>query len=654
MAPRSLVRLHGAALAAYALLAIAFTWPLAFRLSTHLTGDPAGDTGVYVWNTWVFRHELVEHGRLPFLTGEIFSLTRPTDLSLHNYTTFANLLALPLQPWLGVVATFNLVYLTLVVLTAWCTFVLARAVTGRAAEAWLAGAMFAFSAPMVARSTAHFSLVAAAPLPVFLLVLMRTDRTRRPRDAALVGVVVAWAAFCDVYYAVYCLLIGLCYAAWRMLRIEWKRARGAIRSHLLPVVDLFAIALAGLIVGVALRGGGRLDLFGLRVSMRSLYTPVLILTVLLIVRFALWLGPMVRFTRPITLSSGLQLTGAAAITAIVPLSPVLAGIVQRFADGRFVNPPVFWRSSPPGVDALAFFMPNPMNTMFGEPWRLWLATRPNHVVENVAAVSLVGLAIVLIAVWKAGVRLPRLWVGLAFAFGLLALGPFVHVAGLNTYIPTPWALLRYLPLVGSARTPARFAIVAVMAFCVLVAFALTELGRRYPARRRLLLAATSVALLVELWPAPRVLHSAAIPAIYRRIAADPRDVRVLTLPVGVRDGTSSTGNASALSQFYQTAHGKRMVGGYLSRVSARRIRDHRRLAVMDALLTLSEGKPLTARQAARAWANRDRFLRRAELGYVVINGERASPELKRFAIDLLRLEKIDEESPRELYVPRTP
>jgi hypothetical protein len=649
---RSVVRLHCAALAAYAVLAIAFTWPLAIRLTTHLTGDPAGDTGVYVWNTWVFRHELVEHGRLPFLTREIFSLTQPADLTLHNYTTFANLLALPLQPWLGVVGTFNLVYVTLVVLTAWCTFLLARRVTKRTTESWLCGAMFAFSAPMVARSTAHFSLVAAAPLPVFLLMLMRTDKTRRPRDAALLGLIVAWAAFCDVYYAIYCLLIGASYAAWRMLHIEWSGARGAIHSNLLLLFDLLSISLAGLVIGLALRGGGRLDFFGLRLSMHSLYTPTLLLTLFGLIRLALWLRPIVRVTERIPLGTGLQLSGAAAFAAIVPLSPVIVGIVQRMLDGRFVNPPIFWRSSPPGVDALAFLMPNPMNAMFGEPWRLWLATRPNDVVENVAAISLVGVAIVAIAVWKGRVRLPGLWVGLTLLFGMLALGPFVHVAGFNTFIPTPWALLRYVPLVGSARTPARFAIVAVLAFCTLAAVALTELGKRYPARRRLLLSATSLALLFELWPAPRVLHSAHIPTLHQRIAADARDVRVLTLPVGVRDGTSSTGNHSALSQFYQTAHGKRLVGGYLSRVSARRIKDHRKMPVMDALLTLSEGRALTPEQAERAWANRDRFLKRAELGYVVINRQRASPELRRFAIDLLRLERIGEEAPRELYVPR--
>jgi hypothetical protein len=53
-------RVHLYVLAGYAACAIVFTWPLAPQLGTHLTGSPAGDTGVYVWNQWVFQHEILE------------------------------------------------------------------------------------------------------------------------------------------------------------------------------------------------------------------------------------------------------------------------------------------------------------------------------------------------------------------------------------------------------------------------------------------------------------------------------------------------------------------------------------------------------------------------------------------------------------------
>ena len=168
--PRASCRLHGGALLAYAVGGALFQLAVAARSRGSLTGPVGGDTGVYVWNTWLFRHELLAHGRFPLYTQEILSLTPPVDLSLHNYTLFTDLLAFPLIPCFGVTATFNVIYLGLSILTAWSMFVLARSVVGRTGEAWLAGLLFGFSPVLIARATAHFSLAAAAPLPIFLLM----------------------------------------------------------------------------------------------------------------------------------------------------------------------------------------------------------------------------------------------------------------------------------------------------------------------------------------------------------------------------------------------------------------------------------------------------------------------------------------------------
>ena len=76
----------------------------------------------------------------------------------------------------------------------------------------------------------------------------------------------------------------------------------------------------------------------------------------------------------------------------------------------------------------------------------------------------------------------------------------------------------------------------------------------------------AAALVFELWPAPRPLHTAAVPPIYGQIREDPRNIRVLELPFGIRDGVMSEGDFSASSQFYQTYHEKALMGGYLSRI----------------------------------------------------------------------------------------
>ena len=63
------VSIHAAAIASYLAVALLFWWPLPLHLADALPGPASGDTGVYVWNLWLFRHELVAHKSFPFEIG---------------------------------------------------------------------------------------------------------------------------------------------------------------------------------------------------------------------------------------------------------------------------------------------------------------------------------------------------------------------------------------------------------------------------------------------------------------------------------------------------------------------------------------------------------------------------------------------------------
>jgi hypothetical protein len=640
---------HFAAVLGYVLVAVAFSWPLLPNAATHLTGDPGGDTGVYVWNQWVFEEGLLVERRNPLTTEHIFSLAaRPVDLTQHNYTLFLNLLALPLIGWLGPVASFNIVYLMVVVLTAWVTFVLARRVTeGAIAESWLAGLAFAWAPVLMARSTGHFSLVAAAPLAAFLWALHRVERTQRLRDSMLAGVIVAWAAFCDAYYAVYCLMMASIYVTSRLLRLEWrptwKQGPGAW------VLDLCILLAGGLVAGLMLGRGGHLDFFGVGVSIRGTYTPILLTTLLVLARVLVYLRPrlsMLALPNPRSLGAVV----AGGLAGAVMLSPVLYGASRQLFDGNWVSPPIYWRSSPRGVDVLALVTPNPshplMTWLFGSPQAL----APTIHVEYTAALGLVTLAVVIFAMWRLRFRHPGL-VTFTVIFALLSLGPFIHVAGVNTHVPGPWALLRYVPVFGLARMPTRFAIVAALGLSLLFALALTQIGVRWPRQRRRVLLAIGALLVFELWPGPRLLYSAAVPTPYDHVRNDPRPVRILELPFGVRDGTSSAGDFSARYQFNQTAHGKRLIGGYLSRVSPRRLAEIKQSPTLTALLTLSSGYAVPAAELEALVPTAPQFVDGARLGWVVIHPSRTPPALQEFVVRALALERVAEDGDTVLYRP---
>jgi hypothetical protein len=633
----------------YVCCALAFAWPLPLHLGTTLTGDPGGDTGVYVWNQWVFQHAVGRQTN-PFTTNQILSLTDRVDLSQHNYTVFLDLLALPLIPLLGVVRTFNTVFLLAMVLTAICTYALARRVTtATRPEAFLAGVAFAWCPALIARGTGHFSLVAAAPLPMFLFCLIRADRSRRSLDAALAGLCMAWAGFCDAYYAIYCLIIAFGYLASRVMRVSFSPA--AAPAPLRWVLNILIVCVAGLVLGLLAGRGGQFSLLGMPVSIHGLYTPVLVLTLLVLIRFALQVRPHVSVPALSWSAPALRALVIGGLACAGPLSPVLYGLGERLVDGQFVAPPTLWRSSPRGVDLLGLFEFNP-NHLFARSFNDRQSADGASFPEYTAALSLVALGIIALAMWRAGYRPRAGWIWLTTAFAAFSLGPFIYVAGANTYVPGPWSLLRYVPLVDAARTPTRFSIVAALGVAILLAGALASLGRRYPQRRRLIGATVAGLLVFELLPAPRPLYSAAVPSVYETIARDPRPVRVLQLPFGVRDGTFTAGNFSARYLFYQTVHGKRLIGGYLSRISQQRVRDLRAQPTLDALMIMSEGGHLSPPHAAWIRSRGRGFVERANVGYVVVDTALTPPHLIAFVIDAWDLTEVARDGRLVLYVPR--
>jgi hypothetical protein len=114
------------------------------------------------------------------------------------------------------------------------------------------------------------------------------------------------------------------------------------------------------------------------------------------------------------------------------------------------------------------------------------------------------------------------------------------------------------------------------------------------------------------------------------------------------------GDFNARAQFYQTFHGKGLLGGYLSRVAPSVKSKYRRMPVTSALIDVSEGQKLSARQIERALAGADGFIRATNLGYVVMQRASVSDDVRDFATILLGLVKIAEADGYDLYVPRQP
>lgn len=622
------------------------SWPLPLHLTTHLTGDPGGDTGVYVWNTWIFSHELLTKRSSPLDTTMILSVGGVADLSLHNYTVFNNLLALPLQHILGVVGAFNVVYLVNFALAGLGMFLLLRRLPHTAhagpAAAWLGAFLFACSPFLAWRGNGHFSVASAAALPFFALCCVRTLDTRRPLDAFAAGGCLAWAGYSDPYYAVYCILLAAGMGLSRLVDVH-RSQDAPRRPRVLWVIDALSLLVLVTVVAIHGFGGGSLAIGAVTVSIRTLYTPILVLSTLVLVRITLTLRPRATWTttgmRELVRPGLILCTVAAAL-----LAPEIIAVVVRAAEGRMVTAPVPWRSSAPGVDVAALFVPNPNHPLSPAALGDWVRRLPG---ESVASIPWVVLLTLFGASKWATYRPDRGWLAMAVVFLSLSLGPFVRIAGIETLVPTPWTLARYMPLLGEARMPSRMSVLVVLALSVLFVGAFALLLRRH----RGLAVIIGVALAFELLSAPRTLYRADIPAIFNSVRRDPRDARVLIVPTGIKDGLDTVGNFSAAELFYQTAHEKPLVSGYLSRISEPRKKQYTGHPVLGPLISGSSGHQATSAQRDVARRYAPTFISENQIGWVVIDETEASPSLQEFAIDVLRLRLKTRDGAFALYVP---
>ena len=136
---------------------------------------------------------------------------------------------------------------------------------------------------------------------------------------------------------------------------------------------------------------------------------------------------------------------------------------------------------------------------------------PGGFVENIASIPWTLIAVLLTAAACARAVLPRYWIVFTALVGTLALGPFVRIGGVMTYVPTPWALVRYIPILGAARMPTRMAALVMLGLSVLLAFALRGLRERlaadpaHPRRAGAFTMAVAAVLAFEMLPAPHVL-----------------------------------------------------------------------------------------------------------------------------------------------------
>ncbi len=601
----------------YALLTVALTWPMAADFQRTIVGG--SDAFHHLWGLWWFERALGS----PSSLWDCPLVLHPfgADLILDDWPLWPNLFALlGRRVGLSLVGSYNAAIWLAVWANGLSVFLLARSLGRRWLPAFSAGIVFAFAPYFWAHLGGHLSLMHAYPLVLVALCLHKSYETRSRWWAVGVGGSIVLTALSQYYYTVYAVLYVAGHALYGAvsLRITTERLSPVRRGW---VVFLLALgALAGVLaVGVVVTGSTRFVLAGVPIRTRS--------TKPMIAWWLSWgaaylVGHRVRFVLS-RKAVGLPAAELARLFSVMALPLLLlAAMAARaaglIAAGDFATQRLMLTGIPIGAYPIFALVPNPYHPLWG-PVVLRVFGHFPDFWESAIHLGWVAMSVVLA---KGTYRRPGWWRFAFTAAFLLSLGPFLKVLpGLDHGPVLPYWLFWYVPFVSAAWVPGRWIVVALLAWALLVAEGLERLGTQ---RWRMLALA---GILFESVAVPLPMTRPEIPPLYSALARDPGPGAVLELPFGLRDGRIFWGFFfEAERLYYQTAHGRPMVGGYLSRIPDRIIEAYRNEPVLRRLVALQNdpaAPPALEGAAFEAWAGR------WGIAWVVLERDRASSTLMR-------------------------
>lgn len=535
-------RFHLGALLAHLGLSVLFTWPLVLNFLPGSTNMAPGtlivDRDQILWDLW-WVGRAIGTGHNPFVTDFIWYPT-PVSLYYHTLNLFNGLLVLPLVSLLPLTVLYNFIILFSFVMGGYGSFLLVRYLCGNRWAALVGSVVFTYSAYHIATMRGILQLTALEWVPFFVLFLLRAVyappwRTRRDvalwalRRALPAAFSLFLVSLVDWYYTMYALMLAPLLGLYLLVRFLWERM-GAKTSG---------------------QDGDA--------NARSLWESIL--------------EPWARIA-------------ACIVIYLVMIGPILLPTVRELRTSTYMVPEQNAALSN-SADLLAFFQPP-------RDHRIWGGFFKNRVDwpfgNNTYEVYLTYTALFLGATALFATRRlrPRLseeantvdtagdgrlpgkwfWAACSLVFFLLALGPVLQINGQQVkWMPMPYSLVERLPVLNISRSPDRFDMPMTLCLGVLAGYGINVLAKRRRSlgsasllKRGAVLSLSAVALIfIELVPIPYVQQAAIIPRWYYELGKDTDDYSILDLP------PQDDYWHGAFRMYNQTAHHKRIFGGYIAR-----------------------------------------------------------------------------------------
>lgn len=295
------------------------------------------------------------------------------------------------------------------------------------------------------------------------------------------------------------------------------------------------------------------------------------------------------------------------------------------------------------ADLLGFFIPHVFHPLFKDFVSPIYSNFSGGPAEYTVFIGYTVILLSILCLLKVNYGDVKFWALSAFLFFILSLGPILHINGIsnflvkgyNLYIPLPYAVLMHIPIFSMARVPSRWDILVMISLAVLSGYGLNYLFSKYRNNKpnskhkiNIIFIFISCLILFEFLSVPYLMSSAEIPTFYKEISNDQEDYAILEVPI--------LGYTEPM--FYQTLHGKRIIGGFVSRVPYEKIEFLESTPLIRDLLYLYPSEDIIKHNLSEVGPAITSYY---NISYIIVHKDRLTTEQLNFTYDLINNFLID-------------
>lgn len=259
-----------------------------------------------------------------------------------------------------------------------------------------------------------------------------------------------------------------------------------------------------------------------------------------------------------------SLFGVISFIGLIPLT--MENILTAISNDNFLKLDPF-EAVTYSADLLSFFLPSVLHPVFGDAMQDIYSNFTGNTSENT---TFIGYSVILLSLFATR-RLKenkyvKFWSIAALFFSIISLGPLLHVNGnisftvFHTTIPLPHLVLYYLiPFLDNCRTTGRFFVMASLSFAVLTGYGVSELLKSNKNNKKMIAIVISSLIIFEYLAIPLPVSTVNEPSFYKEISQDKGNYALLEIPSTLHY------EAGASTIYYQTIHGKPVVGNWAAR-----------------------------------------------------------------------------------------